>query len=795
MTTDTSYSKNQRTGNVAPAKVDLDDLKSRVDCRDIVREAWGQPKRTAPLRDTYFSHWRPDGNKASFVVSHDGFKDFGGTGESGDVFTFIQRELNCTFSQAIEWIENRLGNQTASMPRRQRQVRPAANEPPSNVWQNTAISFVEASQRELWKRPDILDYLRLERLFTDETIRAAGLGWNPVARKVNGFWVEAGLTIPRYQDGVLWFLNIRTVTGSFADFLGVPSHTRRNGESIDKYLCMAGSKLIGSFYNADGIRPGSPILFVEGELDCILAQQELGETVSVVTLGGATNRITPAWKARLLAFDVPIYIALDGDGAGQDATRHLITELEEKAKALRYPARIKDLTDFVNAGGDVRTWFASQTNRRVFADGPPVSWVSVIKNYMRPGAALLFVAMQEAARTGGINADQFCPQELYQWMQQNNYPVAYPTFYRYFETIIDELVSKHDIYSFTSERYKEYMSQNETNSRGKPSKYYCMVELPQLEKRIIRQAWARLYDREFATDGRKGTKARPRLAGLIRLGIPAAAAPDIVANLDKAYHPIYSKQSWAFKGAEKRIDKRLYEVKARLADLTPIKTNGHLLKNDSALEVCIVETVLKEGTPTGQKEIAQWIAKSRSYVSKVIAKSGFKGVPSKTRVIPIKPGQDIKKAAYEADPKAAPLGLKIDDNSTIQEFKQHIANRATKSLAMVIQPPNTYIYVGKAEPVEMPAPAEKPSQKIKVKKSTAAPEFKLMPYWGDDVSEEVDENQLRLGLHLAGWEYEQDTGFWIDPSGEQYCRTLYEAVQMQAGILFPAPKYLLEVDF
>lgn len=764
---------------------DLDDLKARFKVRDYARAMLGEPKRSTPARDTYFAPHRDDGSHPSFTVYADGFKDYGSGGAQGSGLDLIMLLENLTTAQAIERLQNLVGSHPVNAPRPQRQERPAANEPPPANWQYIAAQFVEAAQRELWRNEPALNYLRYERLLTDETIRAAGLGWNPEARKIGGFWVEAGIVIPRYQDGTLWLVNIRTVTGSFAAFMGIPSATRRNGEPIDKYICMAGSKLIGSLFNADTLQPGRPVLAVEGEFDAILAEQELGEAVSVVTPGGATNRITPTWKARLLALDVPIYIALDSDSAGTDATRHLIMELGEKATALKYPAGIKDLTDFVNAGGDTAAWFTAQTNRRVFADGAPVSWVSAMKTHMRPGAALLFVAMQNAARIGAIDPQRFTAPELLDWMHENDQPIAKRTFYSYLESCEGELVQKGNTYSLTTEGYKDNVLHFGTNPGGAPADTYCMVELPQLQKAIGRQSWARLYDQEFKTDGKRGIKGRPRIAQLKAQGIPNPG--DVAAKLDKAYEPIYRRQKWAHKYAEKRIQEKHAVIVASLADLTPIKTAGHLIKRQSDLEPCIIETRLQENTPTSQKEIARWIGKDRAYVGKVLAQMGRKGIPSEKRVIHIKPGQDIKKTAIEADPHARWIGVYIDDNPEMQAFNQDIAKRATKSVAVVIQPAYTYIKVDKPEPEERPVAAPK-QNKIDVSQSKAASKIVLAPYWGDDVSPEVDHNQLVLGLHGDGWEFNQATRFWYHAASGNSCRTMTEAIQLQAGIAIePAP--------
>jgi DNA primase len=756
--------------------LDLHDLKSRVDCREIVRRFWGQPKRSTPQRDTYFSRWRNDGRNASFCVTAYGYRDFGGAGEQGSVLDFLQRELNLTFAQAVDWLQDYTNSRPLPIAPRPQVERSSSHESPNLRWQDAAEAFITEAERQLWLREDVIAYLRHKRLLSDETIRAAHLGYHPKAGKINGqFWAEAGIVIPRYQDGRLWLVNVRTITGSFADYLGVAPHAW-HGETLDKYLCMAGSKLAGTLFNGDQLTLERPVLFVEGELDCILAQQEIGAVVTPVTLGGATNRLSQNWKQRLLDLNVPIYIALDNDGAGQGATENLITNFGEKAIALKYPAGIKDFTDFLNDGGDAQRWFDTQTSPHFFAEGTPVTWVSAMMNYLQPGAALLFVALQQAARAGAIDPTHFYPRDLYSWMQENGYLVAQASFYRYFQTCENELFSKCNTL-FLMDTEKNHVLQNENKSRGRPAVAYQLIRLTQLEQTILKKAGARLYDREFATDGDKGVKARPRIAGLTHLGISNAEA--VAAGLDRAYQPIYKQQGNAFRKAERRIEQAVVALKVELGNWTPLKIEGHLIQRQSDLEACIIQTRLKEDEPTSQKEIGRWIGKDRSRVGPVLAKAGYQGHEQPRQVIPIKHGENIKQAAYNACRNGRWCGLLVDDQPEMQPFEQEIANNALKSVALVIQPPYAYTYMG--APIELPEkPATQPKKK-QVEQSKAAPEYKPAPYWGEEVNPEVDHNQLVLGLTLGGWVYEVQSGFWIHPGGEEYCRTLAEAVQLQAG--------------
>ena len=77
-------------------------IKSRVDLRDFVSQSWSvAPSRRTPQYDQYKSQWRDDGNTGSFTVYETYFKDYGGQGTSGDLFTFIQTDQGCDFREAL----------------------------------------------------------------------------------------------------------------------------------------------------------------------------------------------------------------------------------------------------------------------------------------------------------------------------------------------------------------------------------------------------------------------------------------------------------------------------------------------------------------------------------------------------------------------------------------------------------------------------------------------------------------------------------------------------------------------
>jgi hypothetical protein len=241
---------------------DKDDLKARVDLRDLVAEAWGQGQGSGSCV-MYHARWRGDDDHPSFAVYANGFKDFGGAGEAGDVFTWLEREYGLSFADAVRWLHERVyGASIPLVPRREQTS--ARGEPPPAEWQYAARAALERCQRYLWSdAPDaarVRAYLRERRGLSDDTINAYGLGYNRDWMKTAvRYWSETvgrnrrarltpGIVIPWVRNDALVALRVRCRVGDFAQYLSIPPDTLR-GEELDKYRSYRGSKLSGTLFN------------------------------------------------------------------------------------------------------------------------------------------------------------------------------------------------------------------------------------------------------------------------------------------------------------------------------------------------------------------------------------------------------------------------------------------------------------------------------------------------------------------------------------------------------------------
>lgn len=318
-------------------------LKARIDCRDLAQATIPSHfVRRQGKMDRYYSPFREDGRSAAFSAYADGFKDYGGEGRYYDAIAFIQTLKQLDYAAACDWLWDWIGGAPTApitaAPRRQ-----ARNTPPNAAWQTAVRAQLARWQAQLWANDAVLNYLRHIRGLSDETIRTAQLGYNPVW---TGFRCEGkqlkvapGIVLPWFADSQLYAVRIRTHTGQLAQMTG------KDDSALDsKYMSVRGSRQSAGFYHVDAIQADQPVLIVEGEFDALLASQQW--PVVAVTRGSAGDHryLDGKWIQRLQDVET-LYALLDNDAAGQGAQAALSAQLPQLTP-LSLPAG-KDVTDFI----------------------------------------------------------------------------------------------------------------------------------------------------------------------------------------------------------------------------------------------------------------------------------------------------------------------------------------------------------------------------------------------------------------------------------------------------------------
>ncbi len=146
---------------------------------------------------------------------------------------------------------------------------------PGDKWQHQAGLYIETFQEWIWNErgKDALDFLHSKGI-SDESIKSAGLGWNPLARylsreewglpteikpdgKPKKLWIPKGIVIPCYAEGRIIRLRVRCA----------------DPDKYSKYVLIPGSDMRPMTWNMDK----KAVVIVESELDGLLLNQEAGD--------------------------------------------------------------------------------------------------------------------------------------------------------------------------------------------------------------------------------------------------------------------------------------------------------------------------------------------------------------------------------------------------------------------------------------------------------------------------------------------------------------------------------------
>ena len=313
------------------SSVDLDRIRA-MDAREVARQLMGEPVRSNSRYVVYRSPLRDDGRTPSFTVYADGWKDFGGGHDGGDVISLVMAVQGVDFRGALEWFGATPHPPTPSPTRgdgEQRRNKPDEG-PPDAGWQAAAMDVVIGGERTLWSVAGAraLRYLREVRGLSEAVIREARLGYVPGGprqwRKLHGLNVPCGVVIPWMIDGDVWALKVRRAAGK------------------PKYMQVADGSSAG-LYQVDRIQHFQDVMVTEGEFDALVVNQST-RLVTAVALGSASNTIRERWLARLVT--VPrIYARLDADESGLEAARRL-QSLSARVRPVQVPEPHKDINDY-----------------------------------------------------------------------------------------------------------------------------------------------------------------------------------------------------------------------------------------------------------------------------------------------------------------------------------------------------------------------------------------------------------------------------------------------------------------
>jgi CHC2 zinc finger/Toprim-like len=268
-----------------------------------------------------------------------------GCGESGDAANLVMKLEGVAFPEAVSRLTGRSALSRITRPHPSpKPKRPEVPELPKGLPAADALVLVVQSEARLWspEGSEALADLTRPRGLSLATIRAARLGWTPgvrLATKDGRSYSARGIVIPWFDGDRLSLVKIRQPKG-------------------DRPKYVEGYRHRPTLYpDRRAIRPGRPLVIVEGEFDALLLGQELDDIAAVVTLGGTgSTKPEPGILGSMLAA-APWFIATDDDDAGEKAAARWDGT---RAERVRPPEPHKDWTEARQRGIGLRQWWTDR---------------------------------------------------------------------------------------------------------------------------------------------------------------------------------------------------------------------------------------------------------------------------------------------------------------------------------------------------------------------------------------------------------------------------------------------------
>lgn len=347
-------------------RIDWERERDRIDLAAVVTGFLGPAPGRRGERGRWL-WWRcpfhDDGNPSFKVEPGKPWWRCFGCGEHGDAATLVMKLRGVSFPEALDILTDRRAGPRAGTAPRPATVQPAAPRPTTRPEAPTArgmkpeaaAALVGAAADRLWtpEGADALAYLH-GRGLTDETIRAARLGWLPKGNP-DVPWKAPGVVVPWHDKGRVALVKLRVDAAWRAT---LPPGRSQPPKYIDaRYRHPEVPHTV--YPSPETIRVGRPLVVVEGEFDALLLGQALGDRAAVVTLGSAGAGLAVPILGRVLG-SLAWFIATDSDSAGDKAAD--AWKAYPRARRIRPPGAFKDWTEAASGGADLARWWSDVLN-------------------------------------------------------------------------------------------------------------------------------------------------------------------------------------------------------------------------------------------------------------------------------------------------------------------------------------------------------------------------------------------------------------------------------------------------
>lgn len=323
----------------------VQEIKDKLDIVDVVGQRIQLQRGGKNMRAVCPFHSE---KSPSFFVSPElqSFKCFG-CGKSGDVITFVQEFDRLTFPEALELLAKEAGVELVQdfqdpQEKERRRVLEALNlaqqfytyllqehaagEPGRRYIQDRKLSSKLQKQFSLGFAPDKWDqlstYLIKKKKFTPAELEAAGLSLKGKRGMYDRFRGRLIFPLHDHRGRVVGFSGRLLATDvKEAKYINTPETMVYHKRSL----------LYGYHQNLEAIREKKAVIIVEGEFDMLSSVQ--AHVKHVVAVKGSALTVE---QVRILSRTVQtIYLALDADSAGVEATKRAIEVVQGFPVALR----------------------------------------------------------------------------------------------------------------------------------------------------------------------------------------------------------------------------------------------------------------------------------------------------------------------------------------------------------------------------------------------------------------------------------------------------------------------------
>lgn len=269
---------------------------------DLLQEAGYTPKKKASTHGGEYCSPCPfckDGNDRFLIWPnrHNNNGEYQGgrytcrvCGKYGDAINFIRELYGLSYDEACVRLKIDPKKRNVTFVTK-REIKPPIANDPSELWKDKAIAFIEWCNSQLIANQTALTFVK-NRGFTIESINRFKIGFNPKdlwrpredwgldnQTKEDGtnkkLWLPHGMTIPTFSNDQIIKIKVRRSVW-------------KEGDELPKYVEISGSKPCLSIYGDSALKVA---IILESELDSLLIQQEAGDLVYCIALGGSTKSL------------------------------------------------------------------------------------------------------------------------------------------------------------------------------------------------------------------------------------------------------------------------------------------------------------------------------------------------------------------------------------------------------------------------------------------------------------------------------------------------------------------------